>query len=69
MKVSAWASLAASTTSSSLAVGRPKRMFSMTVVLNRKVSWSTMPICSRNDSVVTSRTSLPSMRTAPPVTS
>ena len=34
-------------TSSSVASGRPKRMLSITVVLNRKVSCSTMPICWR----------------------
>ena len=53
----------------SLASGRPKLMFSAMVPENRKGSWGTKPIWRRRESWVTLRTSMPSMRTAPSLTS
>ena len=44
-------------------------MLFQTVSLNRMVSCVTMAICSRSERSVASRTSTPSMRSAPPVTS
>ena len=40
---------AAARTSSAVASGRPKAMFSPIVPLNRKASWGTMPICERSE--------------------
>ena len=61
MKSCAAAALAAAMTSARRASGRPKAMLSRMVPVNRVVSCSTMPICARSDSSVTSRRSWPSM--------
>ncbi len=66
MKSSACAVRAAARTSSSLASGMPKRMFSAMDVLKRNGSWLTMPMCRRRSASCRSRTSWPSMRTVPP---
>src|SRR5215213_7389380 len=63
------AGLAASMIASSLAPGRPKAMFARTVSSNRTTSWLTTAILARSEARVASRTSVPSIRTAPPVTS
>ena len=47
------ASRAAASISSSLASGFPKRMFSRSVMSNRKLSWNTTPIWVRSDICVT----------------
>ncbi len=65
MKRSALASLAAFSTSSSVASSLPKRMFSRTVSLKRNVCWRTMPSCSRNESCVIDEMSMSSTVTEP----
>src|SRR5919202_806530 len=67
--MNSWAptAFAAATTSSGLASGRPKAMFSRTVPAKRKPSCGTIPSWRRSDSCVTSRRSIPSTVTRPDV--
>ena len=67
MNSCACASVAARTTSSSVASGAPKAMFSRTVAEKRNGSCETMPISRRSDWSVTSRTSTPSIVIRPSV--
>ena len=67
MKVSAPTAAAAWRTSSSLACGRPKAMFSRIVPEKRNASWGTMPICERSEELLTVRRSWPSIDTRPDV--
>ena len=64
-----WASAARAAYSTSAPIGRPKAMFERTEEENRKLSSKTTPTWRRSDSLVTSRTSQPSKRTAPEFTS
>ena len=57
----------ASLTSSSVALRRPKRTFSITVVSNRNGSCGTITRVSRSEAIRTSRRSIPATRTAPSV--
>ncbi len=65
MNSSACAALAASRTCSSVASGRPRRMFSVIEVLNRNGSWFTMPMWLRRLVSCSSLTSWPSISTRP----
>ena len=67
MKSCAWTARAAASTSSGVASGRPKAMFSPIVPLNRNASCGTTPICERSDRTATSRRSWPSTSTRPSV--
>ena len=67
MNSPAWAASAAATISSSVAPGLPKATLSRTVPEKRRVSCRTIPIWDLSEDSVTSRTSLPSTLTAPPV--
>ena len=69
MNSSAKAALAAATTSSSVAPGRPLRMFSIALAENTVESCGTMPMRSRSADSAVSRTSTPSSVTAPAPTS
>ena len=69
MKSWASAARAAASMSASLASGFPYAMLSRTRSENRKLSSKTTPTCDRSDWNVTSRTSMPSMRTEPAATS
>ena len=53
--------------SASVASGRTNRRFAAIVSWNRCASWDTTPTVARNDANVTSRRSVPAMRTAPDV--
>ena len=66
-----WASAlrAASSISAGLVVGWPYAMLLRTVSLNRIVSCVTCAICRRSEASVSSRTSFPSIRMRPEVTS
>ncbi len=57
MNVWASAARAAASTAAAFAIGRPYAILARTVSENRKLSSKTTPICDRNDSRVTSRTS------------
>ncbi len=65
MNPSAPTAAAAARTSSSLASGRPKAMFSRTVPENRKPSWGTIPSWLRRHDAFRSRRSCPSTSTRP----
>ena len=65
MKRCAPTASAAAATSSGLALGRPKAMFSATVLPKRKPSCGTIPSCRRSDRCVTSRRSCPSIEIDP----
>ena len=67
--LSSRASLAALSTSSSLAPARPYRRLCRNVSLNSTVSCGTTAVMDRNESCFKSRTSTPSISTLPPVTS
>ena len=69
MKSSALAARAAAIISASVASSRPYRMFSRIVPPNSVASCATRPIWPRRLATVTSRTSRPSIRIAPSVTS
>ena len=69
MKSWAIAFRAASSTSSSVALGRPKRMFSRTVASKITVSWLTSARLSRSDASRTFAMSCPSMLIVPACTS
>lgn len=60
---------AASSTSVSLASGRPSLMFSRSVSSNRYTSWNTTDNCARVTAVPSARTSAPPIFTAPDWTS
>ena len=60
-----WAASAAARTSSSLASGRPMRMLSASVPLNRRSFWNTKATVSISSAVGTARTSAPPTATVP----
>ncbi len=69
MKPCACAAVAAARTCSSVASGTPKAMLSRTLSEKRKLSSGTSPMAARKEDSVSSRTSSPPTRTAPPETS
>ncbi len=69
MKSCAMAFFAASSTSASVALGRPKRMFSRTVARKMTVSWLTRATLLRSDASRTLLMSWSSMKIPPACTS
>jgi hypothetical protein len=69
MNSDACASRAASSTSSSVASGRPNAMFSRTLAEKRNGSWATTPISRRSQLTLACRTSSPSIVIRPELTS